>query len=343
LIQITKAGAASSKVVVGVSSYGRSFAMADAGCYTHDCLYTGSADASNAAQGPCTGTAGYISDAEIYDILGTNASLVSRDTSSNTRVNQNFVDPSSNSRIVVYNDTQWVAFMDDNIRSQRSALYQGLNMGGTTNWATDLQSYHDAPNSNHSWDSYKTSIKAGVDPYTEGNRNGNWTSLTCSDPSVADLKHYTPRERWHMMDAPDAWSDVMNVYKTYDRPLKSSFTASVSNTIHGPEGADCGSLLDTNNCGQTFVCSQIQGGGSGPAAYEIWNSMVYIHEVRLMMMMMNGCCEHACRVPLTMHITDVQELLRRPLPGRGYLSGPGTQGLRDQLCAYSAPTRRYVA
>ncbi|KAK3934563.1 putative glycoside hydrolase [Diplogelasinospora grovesii] len=274
LAMITKAGVASNKVVVGVSSYGRSFAMAEAGCYTSDCLFTGTADASNAAEGPCTATAGYISDAEIYDILNNNSG--SKRTS---RVNQNFVDSTSNSRIVVYDDTQWVAFMDDSIRSERSALYKGLQMGGTTNWASDLESYHDAPDTSNSWDSFKLSIKTGVDPYAEGERHGNWTSLGCDDPSVAGLKFYTPQQRWNMMDAPDAWSDVMNVWKTYDRPLNTNFTVSVSNTIHGPQGADCGSLLDTNNCGQTIVCNQIQGGGSGPAGYEIWNSMVYIHEM----------------------------------------------------------------
>jgi hypothetical protein len=170
--------------------------------------------------------------------------------------------------------------MDDSIRSQRSALYKGLQMGGTTNWASDLESYNDAPTTDHSWDSFKLRIKSNVDPYAEGDRHGNWTSLGCDDPAVAGLKFYTPQQRWSMLDGPDAWSDVMKVFKTFDRPNHTNFTLSVSNTIHGPQGADCGSLLDNNNCGQTITCSVIEGGGSGPAAYEIWNSMVYIHEVR---------------------------------------------------------------
>lgn len=261
---------ASSKVIVGVSSYGRSFAMADAGCYGHDCFYTGSAGASDATPGPCTGQAGYISDAEIYDIVNNHPN----------RVNQNFVETTSNSRVVVYDNNQWVAFMDDGIRSQRSALYKGLQMGGTTNWAIDLESYNDAPNINHSWDSFKLGIKAGVDSFSEGDRHGNWTSLACDNPAVAGLKFYTPQERWGMLDGPDAWTDVMNVWKTFDRPKGTRFPLSVSNTIHGPQNGDCGQLTDTNNCGQTIVCDQIQGAGSGPAAYEIWNSMVFIHEVR---------------------------------------------------------------
>lgn len=94
-VQVTKAGVSSGKVVIGVSSYRRSFAMADASCYTHDCLYTGTASQSDAAEGPWTGTAGYISDAEIYDIINNNSS----------RVNQNYFDTTSNSRNVVYDNT----------------------------------------------------------------------------------------------------------------------------------------------------------------------------------------------------------------------------------------------
>jgi hypothetical protein len=271
LSQITKAGVASNKVIVGVSSYGRSFAMAEADCYTSDCLYTGSAAVSNAAEGRCTATAGYISDAEIYDIVNNNSS----------RVNQNFVDSTSNSRIVVYDSTQWVAFMDGDIRSQRSALYAELHMGGTTNWASDLEYFNDAPDTTKSWDSFKLNINTGADPYAEGDRHGNWTKLLCDDPSVAGLRVFMPQQRWNMMDAPDAWADVINVYKTYDQPVHTNFTASVSNTIHGPENADCGLLLNTNNCEQTVMCNQFQ--GLTPAGYEIWNSMVYIHEVRFRM------------------------------------------------------------
>lgn len=69
LSMITKAGAASNKVVVGVSSYGRSFKMAQAGCDSEECKFTGSPRLSNAAKGRCTDTAGYISNAEIDEII----------------------------------------------------------------------------------------------------------------------------------------------------------------------------------------------------------------------------------------------------------------------------------
>lgn len=41
LSMITKAGVASNKVVVGVTSYGRSFKMAEPGCMGPQCLFTG--------------------------------------------------------------------------------------------------------------------------------------------------------------------------------------------------------------------------------------------------------------------------------------------------------------
>ncbi|KAK3936951.1 hypothetical protein QBC46DRAFT_461157 [Diplogelasinospora grovesii] len=248
LVMITKAGVPSNQVVVGVTSYGRSFAMADTGCYTENCFFTGS---------PCTGTAGYISDAEIKAII------------SSGNVNQNYIDPQSNTNILVYNDTQWVGYMSPEIKASRKTIYQGLEMGGSTDWASDLEDYTDPPARASSWPNFTLSIKTGTDPYQVGPRNGNWTTITCTDPSSE-------------MDAPDAWTDVINVWTTYDRGKDGlSFTQSISDTLHGPEQADCGSLLDTSNCVQTEQCDGFIGAGSGAAAYEIWNSFVIIHEVRV--------------------------------------------------------------
>ncbi len=169
--------------------------------------------------------------------------------------------------------------MDSNISSQRSAMYKALAMGGTTNWASDLESYNDAPNTAKSWHSLKLNIKAGVDPYAEGDRHGNWTNISCDDPAVLNTMGLTPQERWGMLDAADAWSDAMNVYSEIDGPRGISFSTSVSNTIHGPEVGQCDRMI-ASNCAQTLQCSGFQGGGSGATGYEIWNSMVVINEVR---------------------------------------------------------------
>lgn len=127
LSMITKAGVPSSKVIVGLASYGRSFKMTKAGCTGPMCRYEG--PESSAQPGRCTKTAGYISDAEINEILEED------DTAKTT------YDKSSDSNILVYNSTQWVAYMDDDTRFSRTDYYESLNMGGTTDWAVDLQSF----------------------------------------------------------------------------------------------------------------------------------------------------------------------------------------------------------
>ncbi|KAK2816781.1 hypothetical protein FQN49_007988 [Arthroderma sp. PD_2] len=76
LSMITKSGVPSNKLIVGVTSYGRSFKMVDPKCTGPTCLFTGGPEegSSGAKKGRCTGTAGYISNAEIKEILdGSNA------------------------------------------------------------------------------------------------------------------------------------------------------------------------------------------------------------------------------------------------------------------------------
>lgn len=126
LSMVTKAGVPSDMVAVGVSSYGRSFKMTTAGCWTEECTFTG--PLSGALPGPCTGTAGYISNYEIE-------SIASRDSTAQT-----FWDSNSYSNIVVYGGTQWVAYMNDSNKLYRQTLYETLTFLGTADWAVDLQS-----------------------------------------------------------------------------------------------------------------------------------------------------------------------------------------------------------
>src|ERR1700761_5132405 len=104
--------------------------MADANCHTEGCLFTGTNSQSNAVAGPCTGTAGYMADAEIKDIMN-----------NSSRVVQNYLDEGSNTNVLVYDNDQWGGWVDSDTKAARKSLYQSLNMGGTTDWATDLQSY----------------------------------------------------------------------------------------------------------------------------------------------------------------------------------------------------------
>lgn len=67
LAMVTKAGVEARKLVVGVSSYGRSFKMSSARCKGPTCSFTG--PKSGAAKGKCTDTAGYISNAELEALI----------------------------------------------------------------------------------------------------------------------------------------------------------------------------------------------------------------------------------------------------------------------------------
>jgi chitinase len=126
LAMITKAGVPTYKVTVGVSSYGRSFGMADASCTGPECTFTGSSTESTAAVGECTLTGGYISNAEILDFVNANVSVTG------------WYDADTDSNYLVYKETNWVAYMTDDVKTSRKARYQGLNFAGTVDWAVDL-------------------------------------------------------------------------------------------------------------------------------------------------------------------------------------------------------------
>ncbi|KAH6892884.1 glycoside hydrolase family 18 protein [Thelonectria olida] len=138
LSMITKAGVPSNKIVVGISSYGRSFEMAQAGCTGPACKFTGSPRVSNAAKGRCTNTAGYISDAEIQDIIDYG------------KVTKQWTDAGSN--ILVYNNTEWVAYMDKGTKASRAKLYASYNFAGTSDWAVDLQEFVDGTGEDDGYD-----------------------------------------------------------------------------------------------------------------------------------------------------------------------------------------------
>lgn len=291
LSMITKAGVPSGKVVVGVTSYGRSFGMTDSSCYTPECTFGGGAAGSTATPGPCTDTAGYLADAELSDIMdGTNSTSnekrgFRRDTTLSSRVNQYYYDKDSDSQILVFDDNQWVSFMTPAILASRTALYKGLSLGGTTNWASDLQTFNDAPGNMPNWDEFLLAVKTGINPLSElavdsSQVTGNWTNLTCTDPAVVNVLTMSSEERWDGMDCPDAWNDVISVWNNVDINTGVYLSASISASINGPENSNCGSLAATSNCDRILLCKDVEGTtGSGPAAYEIWNSLVYVHEI----------------------------------------------------------------
>lgn len=124
---ITKAGVPTNKIIAGVSSYGRSFKMSQEGCTGPMCTFEaiGAKKESAAAKGRCTGTAGYIGDVEIRELIDQGRG-------------RSTYDQASGSDILVYDKTEWVAWMDTNTKTSRTSEYQRLKLGGTSDWAVDL-------------------------------------------------------------------------------------------------------------------------------------------------------------------------------------------------------------
>ncbi|KAF2969289.1 hypothetical protein GQX73_g4264 [Xylaria multiplex] len=180
---ITKAGVPSNKIVVGVTSYGRSFKMEQARCTGPSCKFTGSPRVSNAAKGRCTGTSGYLSNAEIDDII------------TYGKVNKQWVDADSN--ILVYNDTEWVAYMNASIKLEREILYASYNFAGASDWAIDLEEFVDGSGEDEGYDpDFVAQINS--DYFSECNstynsldqlmeRNDSIPSY-CKDPYIVDVE-----------------------------------------------------------------------------------------------------------------------------------------------------------
>ncbi|KAK4246406.1 glycoside hydrolase [Corynascus novoguineensis] len=273
LVMITKAGVPGEKVIVGVTSYGRSFDMAQSGCWGPNCQFTGDRLNSNAKPGRCTGTPGYISNAEIDEIMAAEGSLQAR----SGRVVTSFIDTSSNTDVLVYDDNQWVGYMSERTKKTRTTLYAGWGLGGTSDWASDLQQYHGVPGPSEDWNEFKQLIRAGEDPKDDHSRNSSWTRFDYTNPYLVWKTEYTPSQRWGNLSTDAAWRDVVRIWKETDKPRKISFTTSVSTTLHISADNDCRRI---NQCNTPEECTKgLDGPYSGPAAQFIWNSMVKIHQM----------------------------------------------------------------
>jgi chitinase len=122
LAMITKAGVPASKIIVGLASYGRSFELAVSGCSGPNCQFTN----NFAKPGRCTQYGGVLANGEIEEIIELNQGGV-----------RHWYDEASDSNIMVYDNTQWVAYMDSSVKARRAAKYKQLNFGGTVDWSID--------------------------------------------------------------------------------------------------------------------------------------------------------------------------------------------------------------
>ncbi|KAM7210947.1 carbohydrate-binding module family 24 protein [Rhypophila decipiens] len=126
--KVTKAGVPNNKVFVGEASYGRSFHMAQDGCWGPMCEFTGSRTESDANPGRCTDTGGYLAAAEIMEII-------QKGDGANT-----FHDSDSNSDIML-DQGDYISYMTPSTKDTRRSDWEGLNFAGSIDWALDLQTF----------------------------------------------------------------------------------------------------------------------------------------------------------------------------------------------------------
>jgi hypothetical protein len=276
---ITKAGVPGNKIVVGVTSYGRSFAMEQPGCWGPTCKFTGSRLESHATPGRCTGTAGYIADAEINEIINGGSG-----SKRQSRVVTHFLDTASNSDILVYDNNQWVGYMSEKTKGIRAALYAGLGMAGTTDWASDLQKFHDPPVPAKDWPSFIAKAAIGENPKEDTNTTiGTWKTFDCQHPVIVDpyIEGHEPANRWKAVDTDSAWREVVAKWFNTDSKNHMTFSASVEQTLKAGADKGCDSIISgQDHCHGTIECPNgADSALSGPAAQFIWISLIRIHEM----------------------------------------------------------------
>ncbi|BAE60282.1 unnamed protein product [Aspergillus oryzae RIB40] len=123
MVMITKAGVEARQLVIGITSYARSFRMTDASCSGPFCTFAGDKRHSMAYAGPCTTTGGYISNAELNDIIK---------NPGNYSIVKSYIDKDSDSNILMYGNpgaVDWAAYMDSDLKTNRINWIKGLNFG----------------------------------------------------------------------------------------------------------------------------------------------------------------------------------------------------------------------
>ncbi|GAA82937.1 hypothetical protein AKAW_01052 [Aspergillus luchuensis IFO 4308] len=170
--------------------------MTTVGCTGPECTYI--RPDSGATPGRYTQTAGYNTNTEINKIIALNSTV------------QVLFNSGSNSDIIVYNETQWVGYMTNTTKSTRTSYYKDLNMGGTTEWAIDLEEYLIEPTDTSAFDAFLLKLEV------------NETFLkndTCSDPAAGETSEQASEERgiaayidWLVEDSfksPSEWANRM--------------------------------------------------------------------------------------------------------------------------------------
>jgi len=258
LTLITKAGIPSNKVIVGVASYGRSFKMVQPGCTGPMCPFAGKA--SGAKPGLCTGTPGYLANAEIDKIIN--------DPNSKARI---WTDTETLSNILVYDGDNWVAYMDDTNKRSRTMLYRFYNFGGTTDWAADLQAFGTSEYMTD--DTFKAmSQNDGRCPWK--NVEGfHCDSLASSDTTLPG------KVRWQGTACDCAWADFMQYWET-GKAKQNTFSQAAASFFNAGENRwSCEDVVV--GCWQNSdQCKDVQTDSTtGPAGALIMSSFAAVNGV----------------------------------------------------------------
>lgn len=100
------------------------------------CQFLGSRLESPAAPGRCTDTGGYISNAEIQEIINT----YSTDPESPRPQAEVWHDLDSNTDMLLYDGDEWVGYMTDLTKDTRRQKWREYNFGGTIDWGKHILS-----------------------------------------------------------------------------------------------------------------------------------------------------------------------------------------------------------
>ncbi|KAI1483610.1 glycoside hydrolase family 18 protein [Daldinia eschscholtzii] len=262
LSMITKAGVPTKKVVVGVTSYARSFKMADPNCSGPMCTFLGSNTSSPAEPGECTLTAGYISNAEINRIIN------KKPESSRT-----WYDSEVDADFVVYDSTEWASYMSDNTKQSRANRWKSFNFAGIIDWALDLQHFYeddggggDPPSSSSTTGSSSPSTTSSGS-YTSGPPTTSSNSSTPGPPTTSSsLDSSAPPTTSSSPESSGPPTTSSGSY-TSDQPTTSSGTDSITisttsgSLTSGPSTTSSGS----DSSGPPTTSSSLSAMSSKPA------------------------------------------------------------------------------
>lgn len=253
LSMVTKAGVPSNKLVIGVSSYGRSFGMTDPNCDGPLCSFIGPDSA--ATKGECTDTAGYVSNAEINRLIA------------NKKRNgvKSYFDTNSQSDILVYG-SDWVAYMSDKTKATRTSIYKGLNFAGTTDWAVDLAEFY-AP------------VEDEKDPEDEPD-DGDWRNIKCTHPYADDEEPENALKRWNALKGHDVWKAGIEAWKAKRDSTGMNFVSFSSDYWGGPPGFNCEKIAHGSGCAKTIDCEE-NDPDMAPAGALILRSIQNLYDVSL--------------------------------------------------------------